>query len=1744
MDAQGQPLILPAGTKVKLPYHINPETGSGYEIQVEADTPEPVFQEEVNRLFPKTLASLATQLLDKDPAAPMLSREDFMQVWNSAQAMDAGKTEKQNQIKGGPGFWKQGYDIIKEAIGSMAEGAGETAVAGAEVLGLDPNARSTAAVKLLNGIMTGTGRLIDSAAVVGALAWDKMAGDPYAVYSMGKNAQQSEYLRKTQGYGMMPGSSQEEIDAALKIGNIMDMTMLFPMVSALAKGMTKGGEVVAAQTMEELTKTMAERSMESLGRRAAGQVLENVGAITEKIGSVSAIGDSLTKGLLGKATTAGALAAAYVLPEEGLLGDVGTALGAYGTLRTMQTAGAGMKWAGKILGSEELASKITQQALRSAEVQGAERLAVKLVKNIPDPVVRMTRKVMDGAMIPAAIGATLSGAQEASDPFSTPLSIAQTTMQGGAAGAAAGGLVSGAIGIVPEFTGRAAEQSFVREIMTDLTTRPEQRSFVVGNQDIIIRDDIQNRLNVLNSDTMTTRQKASLFGILDSAEHAGVEVAFINDATPLPDALGGSGANMGKGVKFVNDGGKTTIFVNSDQINHTGAIHEVMHAYTSDQVATDFVRNLTKERGGEVGAFQELSNFAQRYYDTQVQTNPAAAEQIKASIDRMNDPQVPLQDRLAAATELAHEYIAEGMAQSLSDAKPESLQDFRGSAISLFADRAFRGALEKWNTATGMSSIGATHDPISGHFFKNGKIISSKALADLTKKVQTAINTRTEVPVSPEAAAQPFVERVPKDVPIVGETMQNGGRVVAVVPRATYEDTHPNGALTTEQEKAVYHKAIYNQVAQAMGATDANAVLIQQGVYPGNIQVGTPIIYADKLTPQHVSALFQAQTQHGAPLIAPENREAVARFAQALNDGHLVSVTHSVNVGKSTGKDRGYTARIDQIGLPMAFSMTSGKKGSGPKMEFFNLSLANDMINLNRTYSPMIDTALRELRINSLDDVIPYAKAYIDNLSLTDSVPSARALAAVAPEGASTKNLEFVRDMLHMSSAVEPRAKRGEVRINEPYMDPKRFRDVPNPELEAVTPQGQRFKTTLSRERRGIQSIRLDGISDVQLYQPNGQPVQVNVNKPQLINKIRAAFSPATSKREALPGGETVTDTITGERMFISPKGKVKLFGADGKLAGVFEDEEAAVLKSNQDKIKQSVRFSPKAADSAYLKAAQENNTQAAQRLVDEAAKAAGYTIGPVFHGTSKDFNIFKPNTAQGWGEGVYFASDKSVAQEFGGRVVSAFLKIDKPFTGFFSQADEARIPETKTYQNALKKYQKVSRFVDPETKELDWFELKQEDGEFANSLIRDLGYDGIISTDSANIQTGNEIVVFNPSQVKSAAPIVYDDQNQIIPPSRRFNVASADIRFSPSRTAAEKRATELAAEERKYGISSRTVPVSMILNEGEEISRAMNEIVRESTPTLVGKLGAPEDLEARITRSQAVLEQAAPKEALSKTVSKLARKRKEIQRRQAEIEAAVAKREAEGTIGPVPVGLRPLPEVRTVKALEDIRGGSPTKLQPELKITPDQLRQVFRNLDVEEFPTPQEAPPAVTDLISQKTTRSEITHRTVLGNIQSEAAKAARVGDMKIDQMLKAMSEKREAMFDAELARVRNKFDTMELQGKAEEARQAGIDSEIVRLRNEHFANVQQQIAQATEPAPLNSGTPEPPAQTLLPNMATAADDPRIPRDIVIQSSRGKFRIWSIGRQAVQAVTDTYQEALKKAQAIQLKRRRKQNAA
>ena len=204
------------------------------------------------------------------------------------------------------------------------------------------------------------------------------------------------------------------------------------------------------------------------------------------------------------------------------------------------------------------------------------------------------------------------------------------------------------------------------------------------------------------------------------------------------------------------------------------------------------------------------------------------------------------------------------------------------------------------------------------------------------------------------------------------------------------------------------------------------------------------------------------------------------------------------------------------------------------------------------------------------------------------------------------------------------------------------------------------------------------------------------------------------------------------------------------------------------------------ARDAEYMAAVEAGDMEKAQRIVDEAANTAGYTTRG-YHGTSKEFDTFQPRTAQGWGTGVYFASDKGSAEEYGPRIVTAALKINRPFLGMFSSEDEGKVEQTNAYKQALQQYKNNPRFIDSETGELDWRELYQESGSFAGDFIQDLGYDAVVQKDSPHLPSGSEIVVFEPSQIKSADPVTRDADGNVIPLSERFNPEEKSILFQDS---------------------------------------------------------------------------------------------------------------------------------------------------------------------------------------------------------------------------------------------------------------------------------------------------------------------------------------------------------------------------
>ena len=277
--------------------------------------------------------------------------------------------------------------------------------------------------------------------------------------------------------------------------------------------------------------------------------------------------------------------------------------------------------------------------------------------------------------------------------------------------------------------------------------------------------------------------------------------------------------------------------------------------------------------------------------------------------------------------------------------------------------------------------------------------------------------------------------------------------------------------------------------------------------------------------------------------------------------------------------------------------------------------------------------------------------------------------------------------------------------------------------------------------------------------------------------------------------------------------------------------------------LENSVSFSIRARDEAYDAAVKAGDEAEMQRLVDEAAKEAGYTVGPVYHGTSEPITEFdkgkfgsvtNTNRAK---KGVFFTSDNNFASEFannaawrrgkkeGGHIVSSYLKLENPLSVDLSKerdghhAMEVAIqkaekdgndgvyfknaPDTLHSQRVIKINGKtlslfdgvgISEMIegieDGTTTIADAVRAIREEEVFARSENEQTAADSLksladaLESDPSLVSTGHSQTtdvhfVFDPSQIKSADPITRDDAGNVIPLSQRFNPESNDIRYS-----------------------------------------------------------------------------------------------------------------------------------------------------------------------------------------------------------------------------------------------------------------------------------------------------------------------------------------------------------------------------
>jgi hypothetical protein len=167
------------------------------------------------------------------------------------------------------------------------------------------------------------------------------------------------------------------------------------------------------------------------------------------------------------------------------------------------------------------------------------------------------------------------------------------------------------------------------------------------------------------------------------------------------------------------------------------------------------------------------------------------------------------------------------------------------------------------------------------------------------------------------------------------------------------------------------------------------------------------------------------------------------------------------------------------------------------------------------------------------------------------------------------------------------------------------------------------------------------------------------------------------------------------------------------------------------------LRFMPEKLDSDYMKAVESGDVETQQRMVDEAARIAGY---------EKRWN-FSENIGIDENRGAFYTTSSKAAADSWGEGRSG--KTRPVFISARARAIEGK--------NILS-----SSFMAPDMA----------------SKLKSAGFDS--ASGGKDWKRGDEIAVFSPNQIKSADPITYDNAGNVIPLSKRFDVGSRDMRFMP----------------------------------------------------------------------------------------------------------------------------------------------------------------------------------------------------------------------------------------------------------------------------------------------------------------------------------------------------------------------------
>ena len=316
----------------------------------------------------------------------------------------------------------------------------------------------------------------------------------------------------------------------------------------------------------------------------------------------------------------------------------------------------------------------------------------------------------------------------------------------------------------------------------------------------------------------------------------------------------------------------------------------------------------------------------------------------------------------------------------------------------------------------------------------------------------------------------------------------------------------------------------------------------------------------------------------------------------------------------------------------------------------------------------------------------------------------------------------------------------------------------------------------------------------------------------------------------------------------------------------------------------QTEKSNPSGENISYSPAGDTSSAQFKRWFGNSVVKNEDGTPKVVYHGTGAEFTAFskeKIGTSTGnigiFGKGFYFTNSEKYADYYNrtdgipsqkgvGKTLSVYLSMQNPF-------EWQSIKTEAQFKSFLSVY-------GLENAGLKWNRSLNEIHTMTNadvissftSVLQKAGFDGVIYEYSGSAaetaerrgygDTIKEYVVFEPSQIKSADPVTYDDKGNIIPLSERFNPQNNDIRYSP---AEPQRRVVTRAQMPRPGITERITNAKGQLNR-HGFKNALDNASSACESFKIVTVNAQQALENQLIRGGMTKRQAAAWSQLART--------------------------------------------------------------------------------------------------------------------------------------------------------------------------------------------------------------------------------------------------------------------------------------